>query len=131
MSLLLNASLHCISFLIGLCYSEVVTRYPKGGSSYSYTYATSGELPAFLVGWGMVLEYSVGTALATKAFSQYLDVVLDGRLSRALGQHLGSLNIKGLDEQLDFPSVALTLFVSILLICSVKVSSYISYDNII
>lgn len=108
--------------LLGLCYSEVVTRFPKGGSAYSYAYATTGELLAFLVGWGMVLEYSIGTALAAKAFSQYLDVVLDGRLSQALQYHLGNLNIRGLDDQLDFPSVAVTLLVAILLVISVKVS---------
>lgn len=100
----------------------MVTHYPKGGSAYSYAYATCGELLAFLVGWGMVLEYSVGTALAAKSFSQYLDVVFDGRMSQSLQQHLGSLNIKGLDEHLDFPSITITIVIAILLTISVKVS---------
>lgn len=110
------------SLNIGLCYSEVVTRYPKGGSAYSYAYATSGELLAFLVGWGMVLEYSVGTAVAAKSFSQYLDVVFDGGLSKNFENYIGSLSIRGLDEHLDFPSVTITILIAMLLAISAKVS---------
>lgn len=120
-----------LSSNLGLCYSEVVTRYPKGGSAYSYAYATSGELMAFIVGWGMVLEYSVGTALAAKSFSQYLDVMFDGSLSKNLQNYLGTMSIRGLDEHLDFPSVTITILIAVLLAISAKVRTLeISSENI-
>ncbi|GIY09325.1 probable cationic amino acid transporter [Caerostris darwini] len=80
-----------------------------------------GELFAFFVGWGMILEYSVGTALAAKACSQYLDVVLDGQLSELLRQHLGRVNVRGLDTFLDVPSVAIMFIACIIFIGSFKV----------
>ncbi|XP_064459463.1 probable cationic amino acid transporter [Ornithodoros turicata] len=60
------------SCLAGLCYSELSTRFPSGGSAYMYAYATAGELIAFLVGWAMVLEYGLATCLSAKACSRYL-----------------------------------------------------------
>ncbi|CAL1290828.1 unnamed protein product [Larinioides sclopetarius] len=117
LSILMAAVTSCLG---GLCYSEVVTRFPKGGSAYSYVYATVGELFAFFVGWGMILEYSVGTALAAKACSQYLDVVLDGKLSHLLQQHIGHMNVRGLDTFLDFPSIAVMLIACIIFIISFK-----------
>ncbi|XP_054720929.1 cationic amino acid transporter 2-like [Uloborus diversus] len=118
LSILMAAVTACLG---GLCYSEVVTRFPKGGSAYSYAYATTGELSAFLIGWGMVLEYATGAALAAKACSQYMDVVLGGVMSRVLGQYLGHMNIAGLDKNLDFPALVVTLFVCLLLAWSAKV----------
>ncbi|XP_035221174.1 probable cationic amino acid transporter [Stegodyphus dumicola] len=118
LSVLMAAVTSCLG---GLCYSEVITRFPKGGSAYSFVYATMGESFAFLVGWGMILEYTAGTALASKACSQYLDAVLGGSLSRLLGQHLGHLNVTGLDSHLDFPSVVVILVISLLLIWSTKI----------
>lgn len=70
----------------------------------------------------MVLEYSVGTALAAKSFSQYLDVVFDGGLSKNFENYIGSLSIRGLDEHLDFPSVTITILIAMLLAISAKVS---------
>ncbi|KAG8188520.1 hypothetical protein JTE90_004759 [Oedothorax gibbosus] len=126
LSVLMAAVTSCLG---GLCYSEVVTRFPKGGSAYSYVYATIGELFAFLVGWGMVLEYTVGTALAAKACSQYMDVVLDGRLSRHLQQQLGHLSMKGLDTFLDIPSVGVTLVACGLMMASIKLLC--SFNNVL
>jgi amino acid transporter len=56
----------------GLCYSELSTRFPLGGSAYVYAYATLGELPAFLLGWAMLLEYSFGSALAARTAFEYV-----------------------------------------------------------
>lgn len=51
--------------LVALCYSELATMVPVSGSAYTYTYATLGETPAFLVGWNLVLEFIVaGSAVA-------------------------------------------------------------------
>ena len=44
----------------GLCYSEFATMIPIAGSAYTYSYATMGELMAWIIGWDLVLEYAVG-----------------------------------------------------------------------
>jgi basic amino acid/polyamine antiporter, APA family len=46
----------------GLCYSEFATMIPIAGSAYTYSYATMGELLAWIIGWDLVLEYAVGSA---------------------------------------------------------------------
>src|SRR5438045_4803261 len=54
----------CCGFT-AVCYAEVATLIPISGSSYSYAYATLGELAAWFIGWNMVLEYGVsGSAVA-------------------------------------------------------------------
>ena len=44
----------------GICYSEFSTMIPIAGSAYTYSYATLGELVAWIIGWALVLEYAVG-----------------------------------------------------------------------
>ncbi|XP_015912319.2 probable cationic amino acid transporter [Parasteatoda tepidariorum] len=109
------------SCLGGLCYSEVVTRFPKGGSAYSYVYSTMGELFAFIIGWGMVLDYTVGAALASKVCSQYLNAVLDSKISNFLQGHVGQLSFTGLDKFLDLPAVAVNFWICIMLFSSIKI----------
>ena len=48
--------------LAGLCYSEFATMIPIAGSAYTYAYASFGELWAWIIGWDLILEYSVGAA---------------------------------------------------------------------
>ncbi len=55
-----------------LCYAEMASMVPVSGSAYTYTYATMGELFAWIIGWDLVLEYSVGAATVGISWSQYL-----------------------------------------------------------
>ncbi|UKT63065.1 amino acid permease [Pedobacter mucosus] len=69
-----------LSFLIAalgcgfaaLCYAEFASMIPVAGSAYTYSYATMGELFAWIIGWDLVLEYSVGCATVAISWSQYL-----------------------------------------------------------
>jgi APA family basic amino acid/polyamine antiporter len=55
-----------------LCYAEFAALVPVAGSAYTYAYATMGELFAWIIGWDLVLEYSVGAATVAISWSQYL-----------------------------------------------------------
>ena len=57
----------------GLCYAELSSSIPISGSAYTYTYATMGEMLAWVIGWDLILEYAVGAATVGIAWSEYLN----------------------------------------------------------
>ncbi len=57
----------------GLCYAEFASMIPIAGSAYTYSYATLGELMAWIIGWDLVLEYAVGAATVGIAWSEYFN----------------------------------------------------------
>jgi APA family basic amino acid/polyamine antiporter len=59
--------------LTALCYAELASTIPASGSSYSYTYATMGEMVAYLVGWCLLLEYGVSCSAIAVGWGQYLN----------------------------------------------------------
>src|SRR5687768_2063048 len=62
--------------LAGLCYAEFASMIPIAGSAYTYSYATMGEFIAWIIGWDLVLEYALGAATVSIAWSQYLNNLL-------------------------------------------------------
>ena len=60
----------------GLCYSEFSTMIPIAGSAYTYSYATMGELIAWIIGWALVLEYAVGAATVAVSWAATFDSIL-------------------------------------------------------
>ncbi|MCE0768276.1 amino acid permease [Pseudonocardia kujensis] len=62
--------------LAALCYAEFASTVPVAGSAYTFSYATFGELIAWIIGWDLVLEFAVGSAVVSKAWSKYLHQVL-------------------------------------------------------
>ena len=64
------------SVFAALCYAEFASLVPVAGSAYMYAYASLGELPAWLLGWALVLEYTLGAALVASGWSGYLQSVL-------------------------------------------------------
>lgn len=63
-----------------LSYAELAGTIPVSGSSYSYAYATMGELVAWVCGWCLVLEYGVSVAAVAVGWGEYLNELLDGTI---------------------------------------------------
>ena len=57
---------------VGLCYAELAAMLPVCGSSYTYTYATLGEIFAWIIGWDLILEYAMGAATVAVGWSGYI-----------------------------------------------------------
>jgi APA family basic amino acid/polyamine antiporter len=70
--------------LAGLCYAEMAAMVPVAGSAYAYTYATMGEIIAWIIGWDLILEYAFGAATVAISWSGYLQSML----TKTLGVHL-------------------------------------------
>src|SRR3954451_23961423 len=56
----------------GLCYAEMASTVPIAGSAYTYAYATMGEFIAWLIGWDLILEYSLGATTVAIGWSGYM-----------------------------------------------------------
>src|SRR5256885_7874888 len=56
----------------GLCYAEMASTVPISGSAYTYAYATMGEFIAWLIGWDLILEYSLGATTVAIGWSGYV-----------------------------------------------------------
>jgi basic amino acid/polyamine antiporter, APA family len=75
-----------ISFIIaavgcafaGLCYAEFAAMIPVAGSAYTYAYITMGEFVAWIIGWALVLEYALGAATVSIAWSEFLNKLFGG-----------------------------------------------------
>lgn len=79
----------------GLCYAEMASMIPIAGSAYTYSYATMGEFLAWIIGWDLVLEYSLGAATVAVGWSGYVvgfledfGIVLPPEISAAYGTKL-------------------------------------------
>lgn len=64
----------------GLCYAEFAAMIPIAGSAYAYSYVTMGELIAWIIGWALIMEYALGAATVSIAWSEYLNRLLDGAI---------------------------------------------------
>ena len=60
-----------------LCYSEFASRIPVAGSAYTYAYASFGELFAWIIGWALIMEYSIGNIYVAYSWSDYFTSFID------------------------------------------------------
>jgi APA family basic amino acid/polyamine antiporter len=68
-----------------LCYAEMAAMVPISGSAYTYSYATLGELVAWIIGWDLILEYAIGNVAVAISWANYFRTLLDN-----IFEHLGS-----------------------------------------
>src|SRR5205823_11720271 len=64
--------------LAGLCYAELAAMIPQAGSAYAYSYATLGELVAWIIGWDLILEYAVGNVAVAISWGDYFNTLMQG-----------------------------------------------------
>ncbi|MFF9134992.1 amino acid permease [Streptomyces sp. NPDC014806] len=79
--------------LAALCYAEFASTVPVAGSAYTFSYASLGEMPAWIIGWDLVLEFALGTAVVAVGWSGYIASLLDNagwHLPAALGTRDGA-----------------------------------------
>ena len=104
--------------LAALCYAEFASTVPVAGSAYTFSYATFGELVAWIIGWDLVLEFTIGSAALSTSFSSYLQTILAGT-PLEIPVALASAE----DGLVNLPAVLVALAVMTVLILGIKFSS--------
>ena len=104
--------------LAALCYAEFASTVPVAGSAYTFSYATFGEFLAWIIGWDLALEFTIGASALSVSFSGYLQQILEDT-PFAVPASLGS----AADGWIDLPAIVVALLVMALLIRGTKLSS--------
>ena len=118
-----------ISFIIAgiacvfaaLCYSEFASMLPVEGSAYAYAYGTIGEIFAWIIGWGLILEYAMGSMTVAVSWSGYFNKLLKMfgiQLPDWLTQDPGSYT--GTGFSMNLPAFLIVLFVLSILVRGTK-----------
>ncbi|KAL5238581.1 hypothetical protein ACI65C_005991 [Semiaphis heraclei] len=113
------------SALSGLCYAEFASRVPKAGSAYAFSYVGIGEIVAFLIGWDLILEYSIGCASIARALSGHIDKPL-GYPMRLFFTNTFPMNVDFLAPYPDLFSFASILLLTLLIAWGMKESSLLN-----
>src|SRR5256886_4211600 len=114
----------------GLCYAEFASMIPVAGSAYTYSYATLGKFVAWIIGWDLILEYAVGAATVSIAWSAYANRVLDWfgwripyQWSHSPFEHDIATGVHG---TMNIPAVFILLLLTLLLIRGTKESAFVN-----
>jgi basic amino acid/polyamine antiporter, APA family len=120
----------------GLCYAEFASMIPIAGSAYTYSYATMGEMMAWIIGWDLVLEYGIGAATVSIAWSEYLNKLLEFLPGghqipyewshspfESLRDAAGNVTSHGI---MNIPALFIVLALSLLLIRGMKESAFVN-----
>ncbi|MFL6526986.1 MAG: amino acid permease, partial [Chthoniobacterales bacterium] len=114
----------------GLCYAEFASMIPVAGSAYTYSYATMGELVAWIIGWDLILEYAVGAATVAIAWSEYFNRVLGWfgmkipyQWAHSPFEHQLGTDLHGM---MNIPAVFILLLLTLLLIRGTKESAFVN-----
>jgi APA family basic amino acid/polyamine antiporter len=120
----------------GLCYAEFASMIPIAGSAYTYSYATMGEFVAWIIGWDLVLEYGIGAATVSIAWSEYFNKLLSFLPGGAqvpyewchspfesLRDAAGNVTAHGI---MNIPALFIVLVLSLLLIRGMRESAFVN-----
>jgi APA family basic amino acid/polyamine antiporter len=116
--------------LAGLCYAEFASMIPIAGSAYTYSYATMGELIAWIIGWDLVLEYGVASSMVSISWSQYLNRLLQDVFHAGIPYEWchspfqsSDTGVRGI---MNVPAVFIIFLLSFILIRGVKGSAFLN-----
>jgi APA family basic amino acid/polyamine antiporter len=104
-----------------LSYAELAGSIPVAGSSYSYAYATMGELVAWVCGWCLVLEYGVSVAAVAVGWGEYLNELLDGTIGVTIPSALSSAPGEG--GIINLPGLLVVVLAMVFLLGGVRESA--------
>lgn len=113
----------------GLCYAEFASMIPISGSAYTYSYATMGELMAWIIGWDLVLEYALGAATVSIAWSEYLNKLLgyfDLRIPYEWCHSPFDVSTAGVHGMMNVPALFIVFLLTLLLIKGARESSLVN-----
>ncbi len=124
------------SFFAALCYSEFATLVPVAGSAYTYSYATLGEIFAWIIGWDLILEYALGAITVAIGWSGYVvsflnsvGIHLPPELSAARGLTVTMPDGAHVPAVFNAPAVFIVFVVTTLLVVGIKESA--AFNNVI
>jgi APA family basic amino acid/polyamine antiporter len=106
--------------LAAVCYAEFASTVPVAGSAYTFSYATMGELLAWIIGWDLVLELALGAATVAVGWSGYLNQLL-GDLGIPLPEA-----IAGETARFNIPAIVVVLLMTAVLVMGIKLSSRVT-----
>jgi L-asparagine transporter-like permease len=107
--------------LTALCYAELASTVPVAGSAYTYTHATLGELPAWIIGWDLMLELAVGAATVAIGWSQYANAAL-----RSVGLGLPGAAAGGEGGSVDILAAAIVLVLTGVAVMGMQLSARVT-----
>ena len=113
------AAVVCV--LAALCYAELASMVPAAGSAYTYSYATLGQLIAFIIGWDLFLEFTIGAAAVSVGFAGYLNAFLDQVFNTTLPDSIAAPPGDG--GEFNLFAFAVVLLVGALLIRGIRLTS--------
>lgn len=109
----------------GLCYAEFAAMIPIAGSAYTYAYATMGEIVAWIIGWALIMEYALGAATVSIAWSEYLNNLLGGAIPYQWCHSPFESNA-GVSGIINFPALVILLALTLLLIKGTQESASVN-----
>ena len=110
----------------GLCYAEFAAMIPIAGSAYTYAYATMGELTAWTIGWALILEYALGAATVSIAWSEYLNNLLGGAIPYEWCHSPLETSVSGVHGIFNGPALIILLLLTMLLIKGTQESATVN-----
>src|SRR5436305_3258172 len=113
-----------VSGLAAICYAEFASTIPIAGSAYTYSYATLGELIAWIIGWDLILEYAVGAAAVSIGWSGYVVDLFKSALGITIPKALIASPFSG--GIINLPAVLIILLVTALLILGTSESTRVN-----
>ncbi|XP_037031589.1 cationic amino acid transporter 4 [Bradysia coprophila] len=115
-----------VSMLAALCYAEFGCRVPRAGSAYIYTYVSIGEFWAFIIGWNIILEHMLGAASVARAWSGYVDSMMDGFIANVTMSVTGEMHEQLLSKYPDFLAFFVCLAYTLALSTGVKTTAILN-----